>query len=85
MKVKVLFFANFKELLDCASLEAELVGEPTVQNLCQQLAGKGGQWQSLFGSAAQTVKVSVNQEMANMSSQLTENDEIAFFPPVTGG
>jgi len=85
MNVNLLFFASFKEQLDCGRLDFELTEGTTVAGLCEQLATKGGNWQSLFSAASQSVKVSVNQEMADMQTPLQANDEVAFFPPVTGG
>ena len=84
MKVNVLFFANFKELLHCSNIEVELHTGASVAELCQFLSQKGDAWLTLFGNAAQ-VKVAVNQQMADLSVSLNDNDEVAFFPPVTGG
>jgi len=85
MKVTILFFANFKELLDCGSLEYELEEGATLQKLCENLSGKGRQWRAIFGNAPTTVKASINQEMADLQTVLSAGDEVAFFPPVTGG
>lgn len=83
--IKVIFFASFKEQLDCAQLELSLDEGANVQDLCSVLSSKGGRWQSLFGQANKNVKVACNQCMADMSTLLDEGDEVAFFPPVTGG
>ena len=32
-----------------------------------------------------SIRVSINMETANMEDPISINDEIAFFPPVTGG
>ena len=85
MKIKVLFFANFRELLDCESLEVELPKESSVGDLCQYLSTKGEHWLPLFCEARTSVKIAINQEMAMYESPLHQNDEVAFFPPVTGG
>lgn len=85
MKVSVLFFANFREILDCSMLEMDLEEGCSVQELCSSLSAIGQQWSQLFGENTPSVKVSVNQEMATLDSKLCHGDEIAFFPPVTGG
>ncbi|MES9902271.1 MAG: MoaD/ThiS family protein, partial [Sedimenticola sp.] len=49
-----------------------------------QLQARGGIWQETFG-ADQTVMMAVNQEMADATIAVADGDEVAFFPPVTGG
>lgn len=85
MKVDVLFFANFKEQLGCSQLEIELEEGSSISLLCEHLSTRGKQWNNLFADANKTVKTSINQEMASLSSVLSDGDEVAFFPPVTGG
>jgi sulfur-carrier protein len=85
MNIKVLFFANFKELLKTGHLDFKLKPDSTVTDLCELLAQQGPAWESVFNDAQQKVKVSVNQEMADMNHRLQPEDEVAFFPPVTGG
>jgi len=83
--IKVIFFASFKELLDCAQLELSLDEGTNIQDLCLVLSNKGGRWEGLFEQANKNVKVACNQSMAELSTLLSEGDEVAFFPPVTGG
>ena len=85
ISVKVVFFASFKERLDCSGLTIELEQGSKIQNLCSLLAEKGGLWQELFVEANKNVKIACNQQMVEISSQLKDGDEVAFFPPVTGG
>ncbi|TQV84458.1 molybdopterin converting factor subunit 1 [Aliikangiella coralliicola] len=85
VKVKVLFFANYRELLDCNELEVEINKGSSVGQLCQFLSQKGDVWHQLFANPGSTIKIALNQEMAELSSIINENDEVAFFPPVTGG
>lgn len=86
MKVKVLLFASFKEQLGCSELWVEVVAkEATVNDLCLELVQKEGAWRLLFEHPGQTLKIAINREMAKLQSQLTQGDEVAFFPPVTGG
>jgi len=85
ISIKVTFFANFKELLNCSSVKIKLDNGAKVADLCAILALKGGNWSELFIQANKNVKVACNQQMVEMSTVLLANDEVAFFPPVTGG
>lgn len=85
IKIKVIFFASFKEKLDCGEVELSLKENSTVANLCESLAEMGDAWQALFALANKNVKVACNQQMVEMSTCLNDGDEVAFFPPVTGG
>ena len=85
MKVKVLFFAGLREQLGTSAEEVELpTGVSTVAGLRNHLMQRGGAWQSVFGDK-KLVRVAVNQDMAQPVSSIKAGDEIAFFPPVTGG
>jgi molybdopterin synthase sulfur carrier subunit len=46
-------------------------------------AARGGAWESL--ATLQNLRYAVNQQMARPDSPLRAGDEVAFFPPVTGG
>ncbi len=79
--IKVLFFASLKEALDCAQLQLDNPG--SVAALKQQLAQQSADWQRWLLS--ESTLVAVNQTMANDATALNDGDEVAFFPPVTGG
>ena len=85
MKVKVLLFANLREQIGTG---VEVVDLPdsasTVAGLRLHLMKRGGAWQSAL-SDMKVVRVAVNQDMAAANAPLNPGDEIAFFPPVTGG
>ena len=85
MKVKVLYFASLREQVGKGSEEIDLpesVG--TVGALRAHLIARGGAWQT---SLAETrlVRMAVNQDMVPAGAAIKAGDEIAFFPPVTGG
>ena len=85
MKVKVLFFAALREQVGVASEDIELPGQQsTVAALRAHLAGRGGAWQSAL-SEKKLLRFAVNQDMARTDATLKAGDEVAFFPPVTGG
>jgi molybdopterin synthase sulfur carrier subunit len=85
VKVKVLFFAGLREQLGTQAEEIELPeGVGTVAALRSHLVKRGGAWREALAES-RLVRTSVNQDMANPASALRANDEVAFFPPVTGG
>lgn len=85
--LKVLFFGQLKEVIKTESLEIEFVQSGkqinTVAILRSRLQAKGDIWNEYlaYGKAL----VAVNQEMTSDDTVLNDADEIAFFPPVTGG
>jgi sulfur-carrier protein len=83
MKIKVLYFAGLREQLGTAGEDIE-VAATTVAGLRAQLMARGGAWQSALAQG-KALRVAVNQEMAQPTTSVNAGDEIAFFPPVTGG
>lgn len=80
--IKVRFFAQLREVLQTDRLELPLSAN-TVAELRTQLQQKGPLWQEYLSSSRSLV--AVNQTMQNEQASLCEGDEVAFFPPVTGG
>lgn len=80
--IQVLFFAQVRELvgIDCLELSAEY---PTVSALRQALSQRGERWQLALES--DNLLASVNQSLVSQQHPLNDEDEVAFFPPVTGG
>ena len=85
MKVRILFFASLREQLGAAAEELELPeGVATVGALREHLRRRGGAYEMAFAEKA-LVRAAVNQDMVEPSVRLQTGDEVAFFPPVTGG
>ncbi|HMA90918.1 MAG TPA: molybdopterin converting factor subunit 1 [Burkholderiales bacterium] len=85
MKVKLLFFAALREQLGSAGEEIELpAGVTTLGGLRDHLRARGGNYEKAF-SEKTLVRMAINQEMAKPGATLGQGDEVAFFPPVTGG
>ena len=80
--IRVRFFALVRELVGCASLELE-AGYATVGELRAALASRGKKWALALESGA--VLMAVNQTLQDESCPIVDGDEVAFFPPVTGG
>ena len=84
MNVKILFFAGLREALGTGSESLALsAGVATVGALRDQLASRGEQWAALANM--KNLRVAVNQQMVGLDAPLKADDEVAFFPPVTGG
>lgn len=83
--ITILYFARFRERLgrDREAL-ALPSGAVTVQQVLDGLAARGGAWEELLG-CERGVLVAVNQQMAGRATVLAAGDELALFPPVTGG
>jgi sulfur-carrier protein len=83
--VTILYFARLREALGQSSERLVL---PTtissVGSLRDHLRTRGGAWEAEL-APGKPVRVAVNQDMAKPGLLLADGDEVAFFPPVTGG
>ena len=85
MKVKVLFFASLREQLGTSGEEIELPGGvTTVAGLRSYLSQRSNSWKSTFADT-KLIRAAVNQDMVQPTAPIKAGDEVAFFPPVTGG
>lgn len=84
MAIRLKFFASLREALGVAEESLALpAGVDSVAALQAHLASRGGEWQRLV--AARNLRCAVNQDMASADANISDGDEVAFFPPVTGG
>ena len=81
--IKVLFFAKLSEQLGCRELhiKADLIQD--TDQLFQYLHTQNDEWPAIL--KAQTWLMAVNQNMTTDNIKLKAGDEVAYFPPVTGG
>jgi molybdopterin synthase sulfur carrier subunit len=83
--VTLLFFARLREALGTDREQISLPASvPDVAALRAHLLARGGAW-AIELAAARPIRVAVNQDMAAPDTPLRHGDEVAFFPPVTGG
>ncbi len=83
--VTVLYFARLREALGTASEQLAL--PPAVRDLeglRALLVARGGAWEKELAPSS-PVRAAVNQAMAVGDVPVADGDEVAFFPPVTGG
>lgn len=83
--ITVLFFGQLRDRMKTGSVQLDANGISTVAGLKQQLAAQDPHWQSVLEQEASQLLAAVNQEMGNDDSSLKDGDEVALFPPVTGG
>ena len=85
MKVKILYFASIREKLGKDAEELDLpAGVVTVAGLRSHLRLRGGAWADAMAEG-KLLRAAVNQDMAQAAAAIKAGDEVAFFPPVTGG
>src|SRR3979411_1968658 len=85
LMVHLLYFARLREALGKASEELAIPESVfDVASLREALVSRGGVWAQ---ELAQTkpVRAAVNQHVASAETPVRDGDEVAFFPPVTGG
>lgn len=82
--MKILFFGNLREQLGTGEIEVPLApGTNNIADLLEALKQRGSEWQQALSRGS--LLYAVNQTMATQSTLLKDSDEVALFPPVTGG
>ncbi|MGI2193332.1 molybdopterin synthase sulfur carrier subunit [Shewanella baltica] len=82
--INVLFFAQVRELLGTAKLSLEASAQTqTAEALRATLAATDDKWAKVLTS--DKLLVAVNQTISQWDTPVNDGDEVAFFPPVTGG
>jgi molybdopterin synthase sulfur carrier subunit len=84
MKLTVLYFASLREALGTSGEQMSLPdGVATTGALRDHIAARGEPWVAL--ARAKNLRCAVNQAMVGFDAVVKAGDEVAFFPPVTGG
>ena len=81
--IRVVFFAGIREALDTDLVELDIDTPTDIARVIQALGQRGPLWLETLHQ--ENILIAVNQTMTDHSVRLEEGDELAFFPPVTGG
>lgn len=76
MSINVLVFASLSEQLSLSETKLDAASINTAQDVWEALSSQ---------QPDEAVRVAINQEYADFGSAVKSGDEVAFFPPVTGG
>ena len=82
-KVELLFFGQLKERLKCSKLSLEITQPLTISELKLRLVSQYPHWQPWLKE--RELLAALNQTMSSSDEIVKAGDELAFFPPVTGG
>lgn len=80
--IKILFFAQIREMVETKELFIAH-SDFSVGDLITKLSSRGEKWRQAFQE--KTVLCAVNQNLVETDWIVQDGDEVAFFPPVTGG
>lgn len=81
--IRVCFFADLRERLGCSELFMQDFSGENVGQLKLLIIKQHPQWENIF--LGKKLLIAVNHAMANNNTAIAAGDEVAFFPPVTGG
>ena len=78
------YFASLRESLGIGDEQIELPdGVNNLPGLTRWLQRRGESWESALADTR--LHIAVNQEIVKTDAAIVDGDEIAWFPPVTGG
>lgn len=81
--ITLLYFARYREVLGLDREQLSIPCPCSVQDVIAQLKQRGEPWLSTLSDSK--LMLAVNQTIATADQALNDGDELAFFPPVTGG
>lgn len=81
--IKVCFFAQFREVLGVSQFDLDASGVNSVGDVIRSLATHIEGLDEVI--VPDETLCAVNQTLVDLEHQVKDGDEVAFFPPVTGG
>ncbi len=85
MKVNILYFAKLREAVGVETETLEINDNSKVSDLLNLLKDRGKKWAEYFNDKNNLLRVAINQKIVDSDFFISDGDEIAIFPPVTGG
>ena len=82
--VRLVFLARLREALGASHERLDLAAPTTVGALRATLCARGGAWATEL-APGRAVRVALNHALVADDARVAPGDEVAFFPPVTGG
>lgn len=82
--IRIVYFAKTRETMGKGEESFELApGINTIASIMETLVARGEPYSVALEDGR--ILAAINQEMMGLSSRVVDGDELAFFPPVTGG
>ena len=81
MRVTIRLFARLRDLAGSGELIRDVEGPATVQSVWRGLVAE----MPALGEYERTMSVAINADYSRMSASVSDGDEVAFLPPVSGG
>ena len=85
MKVNILYFAKLREAVGVEAETIEINENSKVSDLLYFLQNREEKWSEYFNDKKNLLRVAINQKIVDVDHSISDGDEIAIFPPVTGG
>ena len=85
MKVNILYFAKLREAVGVEAETLEINENFKVSDLLNFLKDREEKWSEYFNDKKNLLRVAINQKIVDSDHFISDGDEIAIFPPVTGG
>jgi sulfur-carrier protein len=86
VSVRLVYLARLREAFDRERETLEIAADRalTLDAILDELRGRGGVWASEL-APGRAVRFAVNQRLVPRTHPVADGDEVAVFPPVTGG